>query len=100
MGRCKENCIGKSFHTLFILGLEKINFLFFRLSQQLAITEFEFGGFGHRPVVREQLLDISLSPEAIKEREALQNIDRLLSKKASAKVCAVVPFREQQCLVS
>uniref|UniRef100_A0A0N5CLE0 PNPLA domain-containing protein n=1 Tax=Thelazia callipaeda TaxID=103827 RepID=A0A0N5CLE0_THECL len=58
-----------------------------RLSQQLAITEFEFSGIGQRPVVREQVLDISLSSEAIKEREALQNMDRLLSKKSIEEVC-------------
>ncbi|VDK41739.1 unnamed protein product [Gongylonema pulchrum] len=63
-----------------------------RLSQQLAITEFELSGSGHRPIYREQFLDINLSPEAVKEREALRNVDKLLTKKVSSSVDVLVCF--------
>uniref|UniRef100_A0A0R3RLS1 PNPLA domain-containing protein n=1 Tax=Elaeophora elaphi TaxID=1147741 RepID=A0A0R3RLS1_9BILA len=62
-----------------------------RLSQQLAITEVEFTGADQRLVVGEEF-NISLSSEAIEEREALRSIDRLLSKAAlsSVKVCGLL----------
>lgn len=50
-----------------------------RLSQQLAITEVHFYGTNQHPVVREQL-NVNLSSEAIKEKEVLGFMDRLLSK--------------------
>uniref|UniRef100_A0A1I8E903 PNPLA domain-containing protein n=1 Tax=Wuchereria bancrofti TaxID=6293 RepID=A0A1I8E903_WUCBA len=50
-----------------------------RLSQQLAITEVHFYGTNQQCVVQEQL-NVNLSWEAIKEKEVLGSMDRLLSK--------------------
>uniref|UniRef100_A0A915PW14 PNPLA domain-containing protein n=1 Tax=Setaria digitata TaxID=48799 RepID=A0A915PW14_9BILA len=67
-----------------------------RLSQQLTITEVELSVARQQPIFYEQLYDINLSFEGIKEHETLRSIDRLLSKTllSSAKVdsAAAIPM--------
>ncbi len=69
---------------------------FFRLSQQLAITEVHFYGTNQHPVVREQL-NVNLSSEAIKEKEVLGFMDRLLSKTtlSCVKVCDLLDMKTE-----
>lgn len=74
-------------------GKKVFELAFSRFSQQLTITEIEFSGIDQRSFVQEQL-NINLSSEAIKEREVLRSIDRLLSKK-SVKVCGFFHVSKQ-----
>uniref|UniRef100_A0A8R1Y7L1 PNPLA domain-containing protein n=1 Tax=Onchocerca volvulus TaxID=6282 RepID=A0A8R1Y7L1_ONCVO len=69
-----------------------------RFSQQLTITEIEFSGIDQRSFVQEQL-NINLSSEAIKEREVLRSIDRLLSKKSVKRDCiTTLPVKKKSTL--